>query len=301
MTTSRRNTGTMTYKLVGLGLLTAIVVVLQFIGATIKFGTFSISLVLMPIVVGAALFGVWAGAWLGLVFGIVVLISQDAALFMGINPFGTIVTVILKGVLAGAVSGLVYSGLSKLFTRNYLHERIATIASCCLAAIAGIASLVYGLIVNNSEEAIKARESIAALKELAKTSSEYEVTKALKQTAYPGTAFIILGAIFAVIGIALLIYVLVKKPDLGVSAAVFVAAAVCPIVNTAVFLIGCRLFFFDTIKEWAVGAGFGERTGAFMLLGLVGLNFVFELIVNLVLSPAIVTLIRYGEKSFMKK
>lgn len=97
----------MTRTVVGLGLLTAIVVVLQFVGATIKFGTFSISLVLMPIVIGAALYGVFAGAWLGLVFGVVVLLSGDAATFMAINPFGTIVTVLLKGILAGAVSGLV--------------------------------------------------------------------------------------------------------------------------------------------------------------------------------------------------
>lgn len=187
--------------IVGLGLLTAIVVVLQLLGAFIRFGTFSISLVLMPIVVGAALFGVGAGAWLGLVFGVVVLLSGDAALFLGINPFGTIVTVILKGVLAGVCAGLVYKLLAK---------RVPTIV------------------------------------------------------------------------------------------AVIAAAAVCPIVNTGVFLLGCRLFFFDTIKEWAAGAGFGSNVGTYMIVGLVGFNFVFELAVNLILCPAIVSLIRYGEKSIAK-
>ena len=290
-----------TYKLVGLGLLTAIVVVLQFVGAAIRFGTFSISLVLMPIVVGAALFGVLAGAWLGLVFGIVVLLSGDAALFIGINPFGTYLTVILKGALAGAAAGLVYTGLAKLFARNDAHERAATIISCLLGALAGCAALGYGIYANNTEEAHLAQRTLKELREMAKNGSSVEITKALKQTAHPGTWFIVLGALFAAIGIALLIYVLVKKPDLGVSAAVFAAAAVCPIVNTGIFLIGCRLFFYDTIKEWAMGAGFGNKAGAFMIIGLVGLNFVFELIVNLVLSPAIVTLIRYGEKSFGKK
>ncbi len=190
-----------TRMIVGLGLLTAIVVVLQLLGAFIRFGTFSISLVLMPIVVGAALFGVGAGAWLGLVFGVVVLLSGDAALFLGINPFGTIVTVILKGVLAGVCAGLVYKLLAK---------RVPTIV------------------------------------------------------------------------------------------AVIAAAAVCPIVNTGVFLLGCRLFFFDTIKEWAAGAGFGSNVGTYMIVGLVGFNFVFELAVNLILCPAIVSLIRYGEKSIAK-
>ncbi len=267
---SRKNT---TRTVIGLGLLTAIVVVLQFIGATIRFGTFSVSLVLMPIVVGAALFGVWAGAWLGLVFGIVVLLSGDAATFMAINPFGTIVTVILKGVLAGACSGLVYTGLAKLFSKNNATERFATIAASCLMAVGGGACFGYGLHLKNTifEDADEA----AAM-------------------ARSGKFCIIFGCILAVVGIALLIYVLIKKPDLDISAAVFVSAAVCPIVNTGIFLLGCRLFFFDTIKEWAGGTD----VGTFMIVGLVGLNFIFELAVNLILSPAIVMIIRYGEKSF---
>ena len=43
-------------KLVGIGLFTAIVVALQLLGGGIKFGIFSISLVLVPIVVGAAVY-----------------------------------------------------------------------------------------------------------------------------------------------------------------------------------------------------------------------------------------------------
>ena len=60
-----------TRTLTGVALLTAIVVVLQLLGSFIRFGTFSISLVLVPIVVGAALYGAWAGCWLGFVFGLV--------------------------------------------------------------------------------------------------------------------------------------------------------------------------------------------------------------------------------------
>lgn len=68
-----------TQKIVGLGLFTAIVIVLQLMGSFIRFGTFSISLVLVPVVIGAALYGAGAGAWLGFVFGVVVLLSGDAA------------------------------------------------------------------------------------------------------------------------------------------------------------------------------------------------------------------------------
>ena len=104
---------TKTSKVVGLGLFTAIVVVLQFLGSFIKFGPFSITLVLAPIVIGAALYGIGAGAYLGLVFGATVLISGDAAAFLTINPIGTVIIVLLKGMLAGLAAGLVYSLISR--------------------------------------------------------------------------------------------------------------------------------------------------------------------------------------------
>ena len=72
-----------TKSIAGVGLLTAITIVLQMIGAVIRFGPFSITLVLIPIVVGAALYGPLAGAWFGFVFGMVVLLSGDAAAAFG--------------------------------------------------------------------------------------------------------------------------------------------------------------------------------------------------------------------------
>lgn len=102
---------TKTQKIVGIGLFTAIIVALQLLAASIKLGPFSITLVLAPIVIGAALYGIGAGAWLGVAFGVSVLISGDAAAFMTINPAGTVVTVLLKGMLAGLVAGLIYKAL----------------------------------------------------------------------------------------------------------------------------------------------------------------------------------------------
>lgn len=104
---------TKTQKIVGIGLFTAIVVALQLLAASIKFGPFSITLVLAPIVIGAALYGIGAGAWLGAAFGISVLISGDSAAFMTINPAGTVITVLLKGIFAGLVAGLIYKALEK--------------------------------------------------------------------------------------------------------------------------------------------------------------------------------------------
>ena len=116
-----------TRKLVLLALLTAIIIVLQVLAIVTRplFPTFSISLVLMPIVIGTALVGVYAGGWLGLAFGLAVLISGDAAPFMAINPAATIGVVLLKGMLAGLAAGAVYK----------LLERKSKIVAAIVAAI----------------------------------------------------------------------------------------------------------------------------------------------------------------------
>jgi len=183
-----------TQKLALLAILTAIVVVLQFFGAFVKFGLFSVSLVLMPIVVGAALIGSLAGGWLGLLFGVVVLASGDANAFLEINPAGAVLVVILKGMLAGLAAGSVYRLLSKM--------------SKTIGAVA--------------------------------------------------------------------------------------AAVVCPIVNTGLFIIGSYVFFLPALTKRGMEEGFTSVT-AFIFVGLIGVNFLFELGLNVLLSPAIVRLIQFGQ------
>ena len=72
------------------------------------------------------------------------------------------------------------------------------------------------------------------------------------------------------------------------------AAFICPVVNTGVFLIGCQLFFLETIAGWGEAMGF-ENAYAYMFLGLAGGNFLVEVAVNLVLAPVILRLIRLGK------
>ncbi len=98
-----------TKNLVGLGLFTAIVVVLQVLAVGLRaLGLFSISLVLVPIVVGAAVYGWKGGAWLGFAFGAAVLLSGDAAAFLAVDIPGTVITVLAKGTLCGLAAGVVY-------------------------------------------------------------------------------------------------------------------------------------------------------------------------------------------------
>ena len=184
-----------TRRLTGLALFTALVVILQLLGSFVRFGPFSISLVAMPIVIGAALYGAGAGLWLGFVFGMVVLISGDAAAFLAVHVPGTILVVLLKGALCGGCAGAVYALLGKL------NKTVGAVA----------------------------------------------------------------------------------------------AAVICPVVNTGVFLLGCLVFFMPTITGWASAMGF-ENVGAYMILGLVGVNFLVELGANILLCPTILRLIRLGGK-----
>ncbi len=176
-------------------ILTALVIILQLLGQFVRFGPFQVSLVLVPIVIGAASCGVAVAGWLGFVFGLVVLLNGDAAAFLAVNAFGTVLTVLLKGIACGVLAGIVYKLVSK--KSKYL--------------------------------------------------------------------------------------------------AVVLAAIVCPLTNTGVFLIGCLVFFMDTVAMWGEGLGYAN-TAEYVFLGLVGGNFLFELVTNIVLSPVVVKLLDFGKK-----
>ena len=189
-----------TKGLVGMSIFTALVVVLTVIATFVKFGPFSITLALAPIVVGAAVYGPKSGAWLGGVFGFVVLLmcifgaDVGGAILWNVNPFATAVLCIVKGAAAGWAAGLVYHALSK------------------------------------------------------------------------------------------------KSVTLGV-----VLAAVCsPIVNTGIFCLAMATLYQATLAEWAAAAG--SNVVSFVFLGLIGVNFLVELLVNVVLTPVIARIVKVGRK-----
>lgn len=110
--------------MVELAVLTAIVLILQLTGFAVRlpFLTTPVSLVGIPIALGAMLLGPKAGAWLGFVFGAEVAIVLG---MMGQDPFFTgilfqdhpILTTLLcvgKGTLAGLASGLIFKYVKKV-------------------------------------------------------------------------------------------------------------------------------------------------------------------------------------------
>lgn len=122
-------------KILVLGaILTALVIVLQLLGSFIRLGPFSISLVLIPIVIGAATCGFKTGAWLGFVFGVAVLLSGDAAVFLSVSVWGTVLTVLLKGTLCGLVAGMVY----KIFEKRSQYLAVTAAAVACPIVNTGV-------------------------------------------------------------------------------------------------------------------------------------------------------------------
>ena len=102
-----------TVRLAELSLLAALIVVLQLISYTIKIGPFGLSLVLIPLVIGGALYGVRAGATLGAVFGAVVVACCIFGMDIGgnmlwnVNPLLTALICFGKGIAAGSAGAAV--------------------------------------------------------------------------------------------------------------------------------------------------------------------------------------------------
>ena len=178
-----------------IGLLTALTAVLSYIKIPVV-STATITLVLPVVVIGSILCGPIVGAWLTVIPAITAI--PEAALFMTYNPFGTVLTLLLKGVLAGFAAGMVY----KLLANN--HSR---------------------------------------------------------------------GAVFA-------------------------SAAVAPVINSGTFVLGCYIFIWPELVELAEQNGVGV---GLLLFGLAGMNFIIEIILNIVLCPAIIRIIDIAKKKQLFK
>lgn len=183
-----------------LSIFAAIIVVLTVLCTFVRFGPFSITLALAPIIIGAALYGKSAGTLLGGIFGFVVLLTGifgwdggTIMLLMSQNALACIAICIGKGAAAGFCGGLAYELLTKK------SERAGVVAS----------------------------------------------------------------------------------------------AIVTPLVNTGLFILGMLMFYTSTLESWASGQGMLY----FIIFGLTGINFVIELVVNLVLSSGITAIIRHGKRS----
>lgn len=192
-----------------LAVLTALVIVLQIWGGQIKIAGLSLNLALVPIALGAILFGPIVGSALGLICGIIILIfgvtgSEPFTFFIfSQNPVMTVILCLVKTTAAGAVAGFIYKLIAK-------------------------------------------KSKIAA---------------------------------------------------------VFVASALVPIVNTGIFAIGCFIIYND-IVSFLVNAGMdltGLSAAYVVFVVVITWNFFIELLTSLLLAPAVATVTRVVEKQITKK
>lgn len=190
-------------RLVQLGLLSGLIILMQTVFIIPLPGSLTLSLVLVPIVVGAVLYGAGAGAFLGGVFGVLVAMMAIQGqlglltnMMVAYNPFLTVLICVVKGVVAGWLAGLVNGAFQ-------------------------------------------------------------------------------------------------KRPLVGV----FAAAAVAPLANTGIFVVGMLTVFRGVMLDFADGIGMGG-VGAlyFAIVVLVGINFVIEFGANLLLSPAISSIVKAVKK-----
>lgn len=139
------NTQNKIYKLVGTSILAAIIVVLQIVTTYFPTKPFAITLALIPIIIGAAVFDEYVGAILGGVFSIVVIImcvigaDVGGAMVWNANPFLCILVCMLKGVAAGYVSGLLYRLIRK---KNTI---VATVVAGIAAPVVNTGIFLLGL------------------------------------------------------------------------------------------------------------------------------------------------------------
>ena len=85
-------------------------------------------------------------------------------------------------------------------------------------------------------------------------------------------------------------------------AATFTAAAIVPVINTALFILGC-LCMTDTILiyQGTLPDYDGMNIFIFICVGIVTVNFFIEFALNLIVSPALNSVYRVVEKQFNNK
>ena len=182
-------------QMVGIASLSAIVVVLQLIANYIPGpGGVSITLALIPLVIGSIVYGPKGGAFLGVIMGGIILTAPSTSSFLNVRPVITVLLCLVKTGVAGLVSGILFN--------------------------------------------------------------------------------------------------LLKGKNLKL--AVVVAALAAPIVNTGVFAVGCMLFYMETLASWAGGS----NAISFLFLTMIGINFIVEFIINSILSPTILYIVKVISSNF---
>lgn len=200
----------------GLGVLSALVIVLQLLSNYVQFGPVSITLALFPIAVGAMLYGPLGGLYLGLLDGVMVLLAPSTiSFFFAIAPVGTIFTCLLKTGLAGLLAGFVF----KLNKTNIRAEFI-------------VALIIFPILLLSATEDIFVNPFFL-------TNAGQILKKIIRLINVLAFIFFIFKGLFKPM----------KNP------AVILTSLTVPIVNTGLFIVASITIFYSTINPMAESLG----------------------------------------------
>lgn len=138
-----------TKQFVEMALLTAVIVLMAFtpIGYIKTFGL-EITLIVVPVTVGAVTLGPLAGAVLGAVFGITSFLqcfgmSAFGTMLLGIQPVFTFFVCVVSRVLMGWLTGLIYQGLKKVKPLRKIAMVIASLTGPFLNTFFFMGTLIF--------------------------------------------------------------------------------------------------------------------------------------------------------------
>lgn len=137
-----------------LGILTGLVIVLQLVASAIPMFGVTMNFSLIPIALAGIMLGVFGGAFVGFVCGLVIFITTavlgqepSTAFLFHTNPFVLSVICIGKTTIAGAVSGLAFKVISK---RN---KTVAVGVSSLIIPVVNTGIYMVGIVIMKSSVA----------------------------------------------------------------------------------------------------------------------------------------------------
>ena len=135
-------------KITQAGILIAIMLIMDItkIGY-LKFGLIEITIMMIPVVIGAIMCGPAIGGLLGGIFGLTSLMqcfgqSAFGTFLMGINPLLTVIVCLLPRILVGVFSGLIFKAIYKIDKTKIVSFAVATLSGALLNTLMFMGCLI---------------------------------------------------------------------------------------------------------------------------------------------------------------
>ena len=144
--TSAKSTQTKKFNtlyMVQLALMIAIIVIMSFTPlGYMPIGVFQLTLLTVPVAVGAILLGPKGGAICGLAFGLTSFYKSMSGLLFPINPIGCFITSVIPRIIEGFLTGCIFSSLYKLKKIRPVSFLISSLACPVLNTILYMSCIV---------------------------------------------------------------------------------------------------------------------------------------------------------------